>query len=82
MIDAACRVWISTGSLPLGMENAEMGALVWDRFVEAREFAKRLQRWEFRIEGATVDDVLLFLLVDFWASYGVLRLKERLAYMP
>jgi hypothetical protein len=82
-VDGICRAWVTKKALPVSLtEDPYMGLLFWDRFVEAREFAKGLQHWGFQVEGVSVEDVLEFLLVEFWRVYGVPRLKERLEGMP
>ena len=52
--------------------------LAWDRIVEARHFAEFLLNNGFLASDHTTESLKQFLLIDYWATHGVVRLRDRL----
>ena len=70
-IDEACRRWIQTGGWK-GCD-AETSVFYWDRIVGARTFAQWLVERRARVDGDSPDEVLRWLLVDYWVLAGIYR---------
>ena len=75
-IDTACRQWAAGGPWPLS--EAEPAVFLWDRIVEARTFGEWLVERGAKVDGEAVDNVLVWLLVDFWVLAGFYRWYARL----
>ena len=75
-IDTTCQRWVQEGRWQ-GCDQ-EMAVFLWDRIVEARIFAQWLVERQARVDGDSGDEVLRWLLVDYWALAGFYRWYARL----
>jgi hypothetical protein len=72
VIDANCLEWAQSGQLPqLKIPDAQQYILfVWERFCRACLFAQWLQASGCQIFDKSEQEVLAWLLTDFWKFYG------------
>jgi hypothetical protein len=75
-IDEACLRWIQEGKW--SRCDAEMSVYYWDRVVEAHIFAQWLVERQARVDDDSGDEVLRWLLVDYWVLAGFYRWYARL----
>jgi hypothetical protein len=75
-IDTACREWAKGHPWP--MTDAETAVFLWDRVVEARVFGQWLTDRGARVDGDSGQEVLTWLLVDYWVLAGFYRWHARI----
>jgi hypothetical protein len=68
-IDAACFHWAYNGALP--SRNVECADLLWDRFLFCASFARSLHNAGFRTPGMSHQEILAWLLIEWWKVYGI-----------
>ena len=79
VIDGACRQWANGRGWPAMRPDAT--EFVWDRISEARHFCGWLLPKGGKFDGVTTENVLVFLLVEYWVLAGCLRWRNRLNSM-
>jgi len=68
-IDEACRGWVQNFSW-FEMREPELLCLILERILQAHSLADYLNQNEFQVPDKTQEELLTWLLVDYWRDAG------------
>lgn len=74
-IDEVCVRWADTRKIAALMDY-DAAFLIWIRFGVCGSFGRTLHTFGFRVPGKTQQEILAWLLVEFWRIYGVTAWRD------